>query len=346
MICSTAFRSFLSVPALVALGLGAVGCGSSSTSTDVAYEDAYAGDYYYPTDVGYAGVYAAGWGYGIYAETPVSAGLSTLVSSIFDGGQSGHDGGILSRDGGLRSDAGISSTSIREGVAEAIRDAALGGTLCPGQVSISRQSGTTVCGESASGITMAFTSCQLPGGGTLDGSVTITLNRSASDSACDTTTTISLGYMSTLSNLAYTGTSGAKIVIPAQTSSSTINFGFGQTPTTIALDASGDIQRFDTSGSMTSDRTYSGTRTLSSLSLANQSYSVSGAVTMTDKSGGTGTVTGTNLMRDTSCCKPVGGTLSVSRTGGSHNGSHSWTYSGTCGSAELDGKTVTLPSCI
>jgi hypothetical protein len=54
----------------------------------------------------------------------------------------------------------------------------------------------------------------------------------------------------------------------------------------------------------------------------------------------------TNIARGTSCCRPTGGTVAISRTGGSHSGSHTWTFTLTCGSAMLDNKTVTLPACL
>jgi len=56
-------------------------------------------------------------------------------------------------------------------------------------------------------------------------------------------------------------------------------------------------------------------------------------------------VSATGLKRERTCCKPTGGMLSVNRTGGNHNGTRTWTFSSSCGSATLDGKTVTLPAC-
>jgi hypothetical protein len=126
----------------------------------------------------------------------------------------------------------------------------------------------------------------------------------------------------------------------------TIHVPFGTAPASVAMTSSGEIQRLATDGSMTSDRTYTGTRTFSAISLVNQTYTVDGMINVTDKAGGTATISGTGLARDRNCCKPTGGTLAVSRTGGSHSGSHSWTFTATCGSAMLDGKTVTLPACL
>jgi len=114
----------------------------------------------------------------------------------------------------------------------------------------------------------------------------------------------------------------------------------------VAMTSSVEIQRVATDGSMTSDRTFTGTRNFSAISILGQTYTVDGMINVTDKAGGTGTITGTGVQRDRNCCKPVGGTLAVSRTGGSHSGSHSWTFSATCGSATLDGKTVMLPACL
>ncbi len=349
-----------SIAAGLLLAVGSAGCGSSTTSSDVAYEDDYAGDYYYPADVAYAGVYAGGF-VGYYAATPAGTGASELLpSASLDGGAHLNlDGGHVTVDGGhvtITVDAGRAvdgggrgtsgSTTVREAVGQAIREAALGGVVCAGQATVTPKTGTTICGVSASGVNIVFSGCQLSGGGTVDGTVDVQITRSASDTTCGSATTITLGYTSTITNLTYTGTGGAKIVIPNEMSTSTLTYSFGQAPTTASIQTNGEIQRFASGGSMTTDRTYTGTYMFSSISLANQSYTVGGMLNVTDKAGGTATVTGTNIARDTSCCRPTGGTLAVSRTGGSHAGSHTWTFTSTCGSAMLDNKTVTLPACL
>ena len=124
-----------SIAAGLLLAAGSAGCGSS-TSSDVAYEDDYAGDYYYPADVAYSGVYAGGWGYyGIYAAAPAGTGAS--AAALLDGGRIiSIDGGHISIDAGhITSDAGraggggrsgTGSTTVREAVGQAIREAALG----------------------------------------------------------------------------------------------------------------------------------------------------------------------------------------------------------------------------
>jgi len=331
-----------SIAAGLLLAVGSAGCGAAAAS-DVAYEDDYAGDYYYPADVAYSGVYA-GVGYygGIYAVAPAGGASEPLPAALLDGGH-------LTVDAGRALDAGRGPTgasTVRGAVGQAIRNAAAGGNDCPGQVTVTPQSGTAVCGVSAAGVNIVFNGCQLPGGGTIDGTVNVQLTRTASDTNCNAGTTITLGYTSTLSNLSYTGTGGGKIVIPNDMTTGTLNFPTGQSPTTISIMTNGEVQRFASGGTMTTDRTFTGTYDFSSISLANQSYTLGGTLNVTDKAGGTATLTGTNLMHDTSCCRPTGGTLAVSRTGGSHSGSHTWTFTSTCGSAMFDSKSVTLPACL
>ena len=242
---------------------------------------------------------------------------------------------------------GTGSTTVREAVGQAIREAALGNVVCAGQATVTPRTGNAVCGVSAAGVSIVFNGCQLSGGGTVDGMVDVQITRSASDTTCNSSTSITLGYTSTITNLTYTGTGGAKIVIPNDMSTSTLTYSFGQSPTTASIQTNGEIQRFASGGSMSSDRTYNGTYMFSSISLADQTYTVGGMLNMMDKSGGgTATFTGTDITRDTGCCRPTGGTLAVSRNGGNHSGSHTWTFTSTCGSAMLDGKTVTLPACL
>jgi hypothetical protein len=235
---------------------------------------------------------------------------------------------------------------VRGAVGEAIRLIALGADVCPGHVTVSRPGGSNVCGISGAGLMITFNACTLSAGGTVDGSFSVQFNISASDANCDSATTLSVGYVATSTNLSYTGTGGAKIVIPSQMDMATVHVGVGQAPASVTVMSTGEIQRLKADGSTASDRTYTGSRSFSAISVANHTYTVDGMINVTDKAGGTATISATGLKRERTCCKPTGGTLEVSRTGGSHSGNHSWTFSATCGSATLDGKTVTLPACL
>jgi hypothetical protein len=335
------------------LFVGAVGCGSSS-SADVAYEAAYAGDYYYPADVGYSSVYTTDTG--VYFVAPASNGLTTpIAADVTDAGgggaggaagEAGTAGGAGAGGNGAAGSGGSGSTTARGAVGQAIRTVALGGAVCPGQVTVTRPAGTDVCGVSGAGLSIVFSGCQLSGGGTVDGTITVQRSLSASDTDCTSSTMLTVGYTSTITSLTYTGTGGAKIVIPTATDTATIQVPLGTAPSTVTLMSTGQIQRLGTDGSVTSDRSYTGKRTYSAISVSNQTYTVDGMIAVTDTAGGTATISASGLQRDQSCCRPTGGTLSVSRTGGSHAGSHTWTFSATCGSVMLDGKTVTLPACL
>ncbi|MES1164494.1 MAG: hypothetical protein ABUR63_01950 [Verrucomicrobiota bacterium] len=305
--------------------VGVAGCGAAA-SEDVAYEDAYGSDYYYPAGVAYAGVYAGyGAGYGLYFAVP---GGGRAAAKSADGGTSG-------------------AATVRGAVAEAIRQTAMGITVCGGQVTVTNHTGAPVCGNSSAGEQMVFNGCQLPSGGMVDGTVDVQLTRTASDTTCDASTMISLGYTATITNLVYTASGGAKIVIPSQTSTGTLSFPFQKTPSGFTVSTNGEVQRFTSAGTMTSDRTYMGTQTYSSVSLASGTYTVGGTLNVQDQqSGGSAVLTGTGLTQADGCCKPTGGTLSMTRTGGRSSGQHTWTFTGTCGSATLDGKTVTVPACM
>jgi hypothetical protein len=341
--------------ATLALTLGVASCGeTTTTSSDVAYEDAYTSGYYYPASVGYAGVAAVGFGYyGIYAATPATYGNGRggAGGHASNGGAGGHasnggTGGAALGTGGAggASSTAAGTTTVRGAVGEAIRNIALGGSVCPGQVTVTHQPGTNVCGFTGGTLNIVFNGCQLSAGGTVDGTVNVQLDLSTPGS-CSSPAMVTVAYTSTITNLAYTGTGGAKIVIPNQKDTATFTAAPGQAPTSIAMTSTGELQRTGTDGT-SFDLTYTGMRTFSSISIANQSYTLDGAINVTDKAGGTGTMTGTGVQIEKTCCKPIGGTLAISRTGGSHAGSRSWAFSSTCGTATLDGKSVTLPACL
>jgi len=333
---------------------GIAGC-ESTTASDVAYEDSYAGDYYYPADVAVAGAYAVGWGYGLYYDTAAGAEVpSALVAAGGAGGIGigvGGAGGMAIGSGGRNGAGGAGGSraiTVRGAVGQAIRLAASGADVCGSNATFTRATANAggVCGITTTGFNLVFNSCALPGGGTVDGTVSAQITVNASDNNCTSGTTINVAYTGTITNLTYTGSGGVKVVIPSATDMANMQTTLGTAPTTIAMMSTGEIQRIDGGGTTTSDRSFTGNRTFSSISFPNQTYMLDGSMNFTDKTGGgTATVSSMGLKRDPACCKPVGGTLSVNRTGGNHSGTHSWTFSATCGSATLDGKNVTLPAC-
>jgi hypothetical protein len=312
--------------ALLALGYLACGSSTSSTSVDYAYEDPYLYDYYYPVDTGYSGYYASNsWDYTTYyAATP---------------------GGAYGSGSGQTPD-----NSSRPFVGTTIRALIRGETVCPGQVTVTPKTTTPPCTGSGSpqvrsGVNVVFNGCQLTGGGKIDGTFDVQAQLTASAPACDASTTISLTYTTTITNLVYTSPSNARIVIPSQVDNGTASFAFGQNGTSTTINTTGEVQYFNTAGTMIADHANSGTRTLT-FNLSNQTYTTDGTFAIQDKlQNGSATLAGTGILRSSGCCRPDGGTLVVTRTGGQHPGSHTWAFGSACGAATLDGASITLPAC-
>jgi hypothetical protein len=302
----------------LALATGSiVGCtddnGTATTTTNYAYDDAYLYSGYYPADVAYASSYYA---------YPYSYGGFYY--------------------------AGATATTPGSGLAAAIRALARGEQVCPGQVTVSEKTATLACvsiGSAArAGATLTFNNCNAPGG-TINGSIDITGTATASDQTCGAATTISVSHTSTFTNVSFTTADGRKLVIPNQTNTGMTSFTFGQNPTMTTITANGEIQLFDSSGSMQSDLTYMGDNTFTFS--GSDSYSVSGTTNVQEKNGNaTATVTRQNLTRSGGCCRPTSGSISVDRTGGTLPGKADWSFGPSCGQVERNGTTATMPSCL
>ncbi len=316
-------------PAAALLGVIAAsgwGCNEGATTGTVAYsyEDPYLYSYYYPADVAYTGYYAADtWDYGLYyaAQGP-AAGAATVIDN-----------------------------STRPSLGSTLRALIRGESVCPGQVTVTPKTAPPACSGSPltsvkNGFTAVFAGCQLSGGGKLDGTFDVAATKTASSPTCAADTTISLQYTTTITNLVYTSPEGARISIPSQSDTGTASYTFGQNGTATSFNSTGEAQFFNTAGTMIADLGFSGMRTLT-FTTSNQTYTIDGTVNVQDKmtSGASATLTGTGVQRSNGCCRPTAGTLTVNRTGGRFPGQHVWTFESTCGSAMLDGSTITLPAC-
>jgi hypothetical protein len=312
----------LSALALVALAAAGCGTESSATSADYTYEDAYLYDYYYPADVAYTSYYGAyAWDY----PTLVDAGLGYSGSAATAAQR-------LAAGGALRA---------------LIRDQ----SMCPGQATVTPRTTTPPCaipGTTAvrDGVNIVLDNCQITGGGSVSGTFDVQSILSTSAQSCTPATSIAVGFKGTITNLVYTSPDGGKIVTPSQVDNASTSVPFGQTPTSVAIDSTGELLLFNSRGTMLSAHTNSGTRTLT-LSSGNRSYTIDGTVNVTDKGDGAAAVlAGTGVTRTQGCCRPTRGTLTVTRTGGRFPGSHTWQFRSTCGAATFDGINVTLPACI
>jgi len=331
--------------ALAFLAAGGVGCDNGTSSgVSYAYEDPYLYSYYYPADVGYSSYYwASSWDYGdLY--------LATITGA--DGGAVAPDGGASGAGGSGGSGGSNSAMSARGAVGQIIRALARGEQVCTGQSTITLKNAPPPCtaeGVNAvrTGATIMLNGCQLPAGGTLSGTVDITSNYAANEAACSPNTTITLGHTTTITNLVYTSPAGGQIVIPTQMDTGSNNFSFGQNPTTITIMSQGQLQFFNASGAKTADLNHTGTR-MFKFAGSRSAYTVNGTVNVTDNmnAGVTAMLTAMGLQRTTDCCRPTGGTLTIARTGGAFPGTHTWTFTSTCGGVKRDNTSVTLPACL
>jgi hypothetical protein len=332
------------------LGGGYLACSSDNgtvATVDYAYEDPYLYDYYYPVDTSYSGYYSSyAWDYGTYyPATPGGA---------YGGGPTGTptgSGGTTGAGGSTGTDAGtVANSPTRPSVGNAIRAIIRGESVCPGQVTVTPRTASAPCTGSGSatvpaGINIVFNGCQLSGGGKIDGTFDVTAQTSASTPACGSGTTISLSFTTTVTNLVYTGPAGPRIVIPSQTDTGSASFTFGQNGSTATINTTGEVQYFNAAGTMIADHSNSGSRTLT-FNLSDKTYTTDGTFKIQDKiNNGTASLVGTGVLRSSGCCRPTGGTLVVSRTGGLHPGSHTWGFGSACGAATLDGTAITLPAC-
>jgi len=306
--------NIVAAAALSFAGLSA-GCEDDNgtvATTDYSYENSYLYAGYYPADVAYASTYwADSWDLGgfYYLGTP----------------------------------------NVRAGLAGAIRALARGEQICPGQVTVTEKTAAPACAggvatQLRNGVTIQFNNCNAAGG-TINGTLDVQSQRSASEQTCGATTIINLGHTSTFTNLTFTGADGAKIVIPNQTNTGNTNYTYGQNPTMTTIMSNGELQIFNSAGTMLSDLNFMGDNTFTFS--GTQSYSVSGNTTVQEKTGGaTATLTRTGLTRSAGCCRPTGGTIGVNRMGGLFPGQADWSFGPSCGQVERNGVSATMPACL
>jgi hypothetical protein len=339
-----------------------VGCG---TTTTYATTDPYLYTAYYPADVAYSTVYWTNdWDYAtLYAvygpppPTPVVTTGAAGSTGVVTTGAAGSTGVVTTGAAGAVVTTGAGGSTVATGgvlttAGDALRALARGESVCPGQLTVSPKTAPPACtGGGAStraGVTIVFNACQTPGGAMLDGMIDVSSTRTASAAACTSTTTITLSHTTTVTNLSYTNAAGQRLVIPSQTGMGTTMYTFGQTPPTVALSYTGQLVTYVNAGnSITSDHNYTGNLTFT-FGGAQTGYQVDGGVTVMDnRAPGSGsTIALTGLKRVTTCCRPVGGTISLTQTGPTGPGTHVWSFGPSCGQSTIDGTGTTLPACI
>jgi len=352
--------------ALALLAGGAGSCTGTGTTTTVAYayDDPYVYSTYYPVDTAYSGYYwADSWNYYAFYYAAVGVTATGLASTGVGGamdlhGTAGANGaagafgaaGATGTGGatGAGGAGGGGPTTVRATLASVVEALARGESVCPGQVTITPKTTTPACAggnatEERNGVTLVFNSCVVSGA-TINGTFDVLSNRAASEQTCSATTTITLGHTTTITNLSISNAQG-KILIPSQTDTGMTSYTFGQTPTSITFNTTGEMEIFDATGTMLSDLTYTSMDTVTPS--GNSSYSTDGTTTVQEKNGpASATITKQGVTRSGGCCRPTAGSITVNRTGGPHAGTATWSFGPSCGAVMRDNVSATLPACI
>jgi len=334
---------------------------ATAASVNYAYDDYYLYSAYYPADVAYAGYYYAdSWyypsfyyaaAYGPGAGNPSgTAGTTGSAGTTGTAGTGGTTG--TSAAAGSSGTAGTSGSTVATAhttLATVIEALARGQDVCPGQVTVTPKWATPACAggtatQERNGVTISFNGCRASGQ-IIDGMFDVQSNRSASDQTCSSTTTITLGHTTTVTNLSISGPNG-KIVIPSHTDTATATYTYGQSPASLSItDMNGELQIFNAAGTMVSDLAYTGTDNFTFS--GNTSYSADGSSTIQEKDGSaTASITKMGVTRSGGCCRPTGGTVTVNRSGGIAPGQANWTFGPSCGQVTRNNVNVTLPDCI
>jgi hypothetical protein len=282
----------------------------------LAYEDPYLYDYYYVGDLAYAGMaWADEWEEGSVPHSP-----------------------------------GDEAPAGAWGFGGLIRALARGETVCPEHVTVTPLMAPGGCaggatGDVRSGVTVVFSGCPLADGSSVSGRFAVEVRRSAAETACSATTSITVVATGTATDLSLTGPTGVRVVVPEQVDTATATYGYGRAPGPLSIESRGRLEIHDRAGSLIADHGHLGVRRVVA-SPADGSYALSGNVNVEDNhSSATASLLGTDLTRTGGCCRPTSGTLAVRRTGGSRPGQHGWSFGPVCGQASYDGTPLTLPAC-
>jgi hypothetical protein len=276
----------------------------------------YSYNYYYPADLAYADMYYSDYSYYGY---PV----------------------------GYAEPLTLKGTSSPSSPGAVLRALAAGEVVCPDQVTVETTPAPAPCQLDAVyplalGKTIELQGCQLPGGGSISGSIQIAATLNLSDPACGDGTVVDVSYTSTTTNLAFTSAAGARIVVPSLTRSASYTRVLGELPATLELQAEGRIEHFDASGAMLSANTLTGNQTLGFLG-ADTGYTLDGTMMLADVvNGQTVTLTGTGVTRSTACCYPTSGTIALDRSDGDDQ---SFAFGPGCVEPSVNGAPAGLGEC-
>ena len=112
-----------------------------------------------------------------------------------------------------------------------------------------------------------------------------------------------------------------------------------------SVSTSGNLERFSKDNTLVAQTTVTGTQSVDIDTNEGQpGYSVSGTLTMQDSINNKKlTVTGSDVVRSASCCRPSSGSITISSSGSSDD--NVFKFGPECGDLELNGESVQLSEC-
>src|SRR5262249_6603229 len=159
------------------------------------------------------------------------------------------------------------------------------------------------------GVDISFWDCPLPDGGTLNGDIAVETTRETSDQSCTSSTMVMITHTATVTNLAYVGPSGRRLVIVNQTATGSNNYVLSQPPEVATATLDGRMQLSGANGALAADRSYTGYVTVTP-ARDRISYVIDGTLSLSDAdNSGTIGLSAMGLKRTGDCCHPTGGTL-------------------------------------
>jgi hypothetical protein len=155
---------------------------------------------------------------------------------------------------------------------------------------------------------------------------------------------VSVSYTSISTDLSYTAPSGTRVVAPSLSRSGSYTRLLMAAPSALSISTSGRLEHFAKDGSLVAQLGLSGTQSVVLNGSADAAgYRLDGALTVHDTLRGEAlTLTGSDLTRTETCCRPSAGTLTIT---GSERDTDVWRFGPSCGDLELNGDSVTLSEC-
>jgi hypothetical protein len=234
-----------------------------------------------------------------------------------------------------------------------------GGACVSGTVSITLQPiKTASCadiglgGKYFGGATVSFAKCVLPNGATIDGSVVLDETRElAAGQTCSPTAIVDVTRDLTIPSLSFTSPSKYTLSYANVSASVTSEHAIGARPTSVTSKHSGERKIADPKGTLLLDQSFDANVTVTfadATATSPASATINGTATVVHHLAGyTASVALKDVEKVRTCCKPIAGSITLTKTPTSGTATTATlTFGPLCGEIALDGKPLTVAECL